>query len=216
MIKVLIADDHPVVRCGLRQLLEQDFVVMGEAANGREALDLLINGLDVNVVLADVSMPVMDGLQLAQAVQENFDNLPLVLLTMRDEESIVQQAFDNGVITFLFKTADTQELIFALKQAALGKPYICSELADRMIKRSGTLAKLRQSAREITTDIDFSKRELEVLELIADGYTNEQAADKLFTSRRTVEGHRQAMLDKTGCRNSLALVRFAMRNGLLT
>jgi DNA-binding NarL/FixJ family response regulator len=214
MIKLLIADDHEIVRRGLKQLLEPDFIITGEAANGQEALDLLSGGLEVDVVLTDIGMPVVDGLQFALAVREKFGDLPVVLLTMREEENLIQQAFNTGVNSFLFKTADTQELKFALLQAAAGRPYICSELTDRMIKRSAMLAKT-QSGQSAAPDIEFSKREMEVLELIADGYTNEQAADKLFTSRRTVEGHRQAMLDKTGCRNSLALVRFVMRHGLL-
>lgn len=216
MNKVLIVDDHPIIRHGLKQLLERDYIISGEAANGREALDLLISGIETNIILTDYKMPLMDGLQLARAMQENFSHLPLVLLTMSEDDSIIQQAFDYGIGNLVFKSADPQELLFALNQAAMGKRYLCSELTDRLIKHSGEFNKRRQPGGGSAVEVDFSKREFEVLELIAEGYTNEQAADKLFTSRRTVEGHRQAMLDKTGARNSLALIRFAMRNGLLT
>ncbi|MFD2147385.1 response regulator [Mucilaginibacter antarcticus] len=215
MIRVLIADDHHVVRCGIRQLLENEngFIVSGEAADGNAALKLLENGVEADVLLADVNMPGMDGLELTRNIRQTYPELKIVLLTMQEEESYIQKAFGAGVQNYVFKTAGTEEVIFALKQAASGKSYVCSSLTERLIKQSGEIHSTSQIGE--TSDIKFSKREMEVIELMAEGHTNEEIADKLFTSRRTVEGHRQAMIDKTGCRNSLALIRFAMRHRLL-
>lgn len=214
MIRVLIVDDHHIVRRGIKQLLQEEsgFEVSGEAADGKQALELLAAGLKTDILLADVNMPVMDGLALTKEVRERYRDLIVVLLSMQEDDNFVQQAFNYGITNYVFKTADSEELVFALKQASTGKSYVCSSLTERLIKRSSIIT----NAFEIKdTNIEFSTREMEVLRLIADGFTNEEAADRLFTSRRTVEGHRQSMIDKTGCRNSLALVRFAMQHGLL-
>lgn len=215
MIHVLVADDHEIVRCGISKLLtsQSDFVVTGEAADGMEVLRLLENGVKADVLLADINMPGMNGIELMQKVRERYSDVKLVLLTMQDQPESVQKAFGVGVHNYLFKTAGAEEVIFAVRQAVSGKPYLCADLTERLINQS-TSSFISTSTKNV--DVEFSRREMEVLSLIAEGYTNEEAADKLFTSRRTVEGHRQAMIDKTGCRNSLALIRFAMRNGLLT
>jgi DNA-binding NarL/FixJ family response regulator len=215
MIRILIVDDHDVVRQGIKQLLlhESGFDVSGEAANGKQALELLTSGVKTDVLLADVNMPEMDGLELAKAARENFDGLAVVLLSMHEDENIVQQAFKNGVTNYVSKTANIEELVFALKQASAGKSFVSSSLTHRLIK--GTTVKPYTFAEDDNVKVEFSDREMDVLKLIADGFTNVEAANKLFTSRRTVEGHRQSMMDKTKSRNSLALVRFAMRHGLL-
>ncbi|WP_457127290.1 response regulator [Mucilaginibacter sp. HD30] len=213
-IRILLADDHCVVRDGIRQILKQepDFVIAGEGENGREIIDLLESGTEADVLLADLSMPIMDGIQLAEAVGVNYPNLKVVLLTFQEDEAFVQRAFQAGIKSYLFKTSDPHEMAFAVRQVASGNTYLCSNLANNLIKQ--ITAWSRKSPVE-ATNIEFSERELDVLRLIADGFTNEEAADKLFTSRRTVEGHRQSMIDKTSSRNSLALVRFAVEHGLL-
>lgn len=214
MIRILIADDHQIVRRGLRQVLQQqpDLEVVGEGANGYEILELLKNGVKANVLLSDLSMPLMGGLELAKTITAEYPDLEIILLTIQEEESYIQQAFQAGIKSYIFKTAHEDELIFAVRQVARRQPYLCADLADKVIKR---LAVSGQVPGVTTSDVDFSERELEVLRLIAAGYTNEEAADKLFTSKRTVEGHRQSMIDKTGSRNSLALISFAMRHGIL-
>lgn len=215
MIRILIADDHQVVRRGLRQVFEQQtgVEVVGEGANGKEILDLLGGGLQADVLLTDMSMPVMDGIELAKAVTTSYPGLEIILLTIQEEESYIQRAFNAGVKSYIFKTAHEEELVFAVRQVARHQPYLCAGLSDKIIKRIGLPTGVSGT---VAADVEFTEREMEVLRLIAAGYTNEEAAEKLFTSKRTVEGHRQAMIDKTGSRNSLALISFAMRNGLLS
>jgi two-component system response regulator NreC len=215
MIRILIADDHQLVRRGLRLLLEQepDLSVVSEGSNGLEIMELLRSGVEADVLLADLNMPVMDGLELAKAIAEEYPSVQIILLTIQEEESYIQQAFQAGIKSYLFKTADAEEVVFAVRQVARKKSYLCADLAAKMIRRLSASSDFSATA---NNDVEFSDREMEVLRLIAAGFTNEEAADKLFTSRRTVEGHRQAMIDKTGSRNSLALVAFAIRHGLLS
>jgi len=214
MIKVLIADDHAMVRRGISRTLEdeQDIEVVGEGKNGLEILALLDGGVQADVLLTDLNMPGMDGLGLARAVSESYPDLQVVLLTIQEDDQHIQQSFQQGVKSYLFKTAGENEIVFAIRQVAAGQPYLCSGLADKVISKiaipNGTVAK--------AADVEFSDRELEALRLIAAGFTNEETAEKMFTSKRTVEGYRQSMIDKTGSRNSLALIAFAMRHGLLT
>jgi DNA-binding NarL/FixJ family response regulator len=214
MINIILAEDQQLVRSGLRHILarEPEFNVTGEAGDGQQVLDLLESGVKADVLLTDIGMPKINGLEVAATVQARFPAVNVVLLTMQDEEKYIQKAFQAGVKSYLLKTTDADELIFAIKQVARDRSYLCSSVADSLIKRL-TPGQVLTSDR--MQNVDFSKREMEVLQLIADGYTNEEAADKLFTSRRTVEGHRQSMINKTGARNTPALIRFAMRHGII-
>ena len=213
-IRILLADNHHLIRCGVKQLLTQevDFTIAGEAENGSQILDLIKNGTEADVLLTDVSMPVMDGIQLSRTIRDNYPNLKIILLTVPEEEGFMQQAFQVGITGYVFKSAHPMELSYAVRQVASGRTYFCSGVSAYFIKQAAAQA---NNKKKTFTDVDFSERELDVLKLIAEGFTNEEAADKLFTSRRTVEGHRQAMINKTGCRNSLALVRFAVQHGFI-
>ncbi|MCD8739122.1 response regulator transcription factor [Mucilaginibacter roseus] len=157
-------------------------------------------------------MPEMNGLELAKVIHEKYPDLQTILLTIQEDDQHIQQAFQHGIKSYLFKTAGEKEVLFAIRQVAEGQPYLCAGLSDRVIKKIA----IPQGANTKAEGIEFSERELEALQLIAAGFTNEETADKMFTSKRTVEGYRQAMIEKTGSKNSLALIAFAMRHGLLT
>jgi DNA-binding NarL/FixJ family response regulator len=214
MVNIILAEDHQLVRSGLRHILarEPEFNVTGEAGDGQQVLDMLEAGVKADVLLTDISMPKVNGLEVAATVQSRFPTVHVLLLTIQEEEKYIQKAFQAGVKSYLLKTADSEELIFAIKQVARNRSYLCSSVADSLIKR---MTPGQPFTSEHVHKVDFSKREMEVLNLIAEGYTNEEAADKLFTSRRTVEGHRQSMINKTGTRNTPALIRFAMRHGII-
>jgi len=214
MIKVLIADDHQMVRRGISRTLddEQDIEVVGEGKNGLEILALLESGVSADVLLTDLNMPEMDGLQLAGAVSQRYPHIQVILLTIQEDDQHIQQAFQQGIKSYLFKTANENEVVFAIRQVFAGQPYLCAGLSDRVIKRIA----IPPGAKANADGVEFSDRELEALRLIAAGFTNEETADKMFTSKRTVEGYRQSMIDKSGSKNSLALITFAMRHGLLT
>jgi len=215
MINVLLADDHHLVRQGIRLLLSEakDITVNGEAANGHEALNMLASKLPVDVLLADVLMPDMSGLELAEQIQRNYPNIAVVLLTVCEDDKCLHYAFNAGISGYLLKTTDQDELLFAIRQAARKKKYVCADLADSLMTNVAT--NFPQHERELAANISFGGRELDVLRLMAEGFSNKEIADQLFTSKRTVEGHRQAMFNKTETKNAAQLIRFAMRAGII-
>jgi DNA-binding NarL/FixJ family response regulator len=216
MIKILLAEDHNIVRNGLKSILEkEDYIeVTGEAVNGADALTLLASGSKPDVLIADMNMPVMGGIELTEKLKKIYPDLKVMILSALDHEKYVIKAFHSGVNGYLLKSADADELLFAIRHVYNNNQYICSELTNRFLER--LLAIPDSASPENINNIDFSSRELEILGLIAEGFTNQEIADKLFTSRRTVEGHRQSLMDKTGSRNSAVLIRFAIINGVIS
>jgi len=216
MIKIMLAEDHQIVRNGIKSLLEKErnFQMVGEASNGIDAIKLLEEGIETDVILADVNMPKMDGLELVRNVKARFPHIKTLILSMLDHEKYVANVLNVGAMGYLLKNVDHKEMVFAIDHVNQGKPYICSELSIKIFKK---LAKQITQQQDGDDDVaDFTQRELEVLSLIAEGLTNQEIADKLFTSKRTVEGHRQNMIDKTGVKNTAALVQYAFRAGLIS
>lgn len=215
MIRILLAEDHNIVRNGIKNLLEREpnFDVIGEATNGAEVLQLVKDGLTPDIILADMNMPGLGGLEMAEKLKDTSCKAKVIVLTMIDHEKYVIKAFKNGVMGYLLKNVSSDEMVFAINHIHNDGHYICSELALRFMNR---LAQMPEpSDAEDTSDVEFTKREMEVLALTAEGYTNQEIADKLFTSKRTVEGHRQAMINKTGTRNTIALIKYALQHGII-
>lgn len=217
MIRVILTEDHNVVRNGIKSILEKEnnLEIVAEATNGKQTIELLEQGMNADVILADVNMPEMSGMEMTVEVKSRFPKVKVIILTMLDHEKYILQAFKNGASAYILKNITSDELIFCIKHVCLNNDrYICNELALRMLDR--LINKPEPVAPNENTEIDLSKREVEVLSLIAEGYTNFEIADKLFTSKRTVEGHRQNLLDKTGSRNTAALIRYAILSGLIS
>ncbi|WP_129714059.1 response regulator transcription factor [Pedobacter sp. SYP-B3415] len=214
MINILLAEDHSIVRNGIKVLLEthSDFRVQGEAKDGLEALNLVRSGLTPDIILADLSMPGMGGIELLDELKKAGSVSKFVFLTMIESHESVSQAFRAGADGYLLKNIDPDELLFSLRIIQKGTRYLCSELSSLLIDR------LLSRDFPVTPDpaIEFSPREVEILNLIADGHTNVEMADALFISKRTIEGHRQSLLDKTGSKNTAALIRFAVTNGYIS
>jgi DNA-binding NarL/FixJ family response regulator len=158
-------------------------------------------------------MPEMDGISLIAQLRTLSPSTHIVMLSMLDNEKYVAQAFIEGARGYLLKNVGEEELNFALRYVAGGGKYLCAELAEKLLDKL-TQTTLQQPEAN-GQHIDFSLREMEVLHLIAEGYTNTEMADKLFLSKRTIEGHRQALIDKTGAKNTAALIRFAVVNGFI-
>lgn len=218
MINVLLTEDHNVVRNGIKSLLEKDDVlkVVGEATNGRQTLELLEKGINTDIILTDVNMPEMSGIQMTVEVKSKFPKIKVIILSMLDHEKYIIEAFKAGALGYILKNVTADELIFALKHVCNNNErYICSEMSLRLLDKLIHKPETSIISPDKSIEIDLSKREVEVLALIAEGYTNLEIADKLFTSKRTVEGHRQNLIDKTGSRNTAALIRYAIVNGLI-
>ena len=214
MINIILAEDHNIVRNGIKLLLEADeqIRVLGEGNNGIEVMKLLASG-EVDMIIADINMPEMDGMQLLREVKAKYPKIKVVMLSMHDHEKYVMEAFKNGGDGYLLKNVGADELIFAVKFVNQGRRYLCSELTmslmDTMLQSKQYLMSMPDN------EIDFSLGELEILQLVAEGLTNLEMSEKLFLSKRTIEGHRQSLLDKTGSKNSAALIRYGVIKGLI-
>ncbi|RZK60557.1 MAG: response regulator transcription factor [Pedobacter sp.] len=215
VIRVFLVEDHNIVRNGIKVLLETDpeIEVVGEATNGKEALTYFDNGLTTDIVITDLNMPEIDGISLIKLLKESLPEIKIVVLSMHDNEEYLTAAFSAGADGYLLKNVAAHELIFALKHIYSGYKYVCSELS---VKTISSLHPVSNKNAEPAIDVDFSVREMEVLELIAEGLTNAEISEKLFLSRRTVEGHRQTLLEKTGSKNTAMLIRFAFINSLIS
>lgn len=215
MLKIILAEDHIIVRNGIKMLLESQsgVQVIAEAANGLEVLELIAAGNIPDIVLTDINMPEMDGISLIKELKSTHPHVKVVVLSMLDNEKYVAQAFIEGCNGYLLKNVNEDEMVFALKTVSAGTKYLCAELTQKVLERY--VQNLSLQSHNNNQQIDLSMREIEVLHLVADGYTNQEMADKLFLSKRTVEGHRQTLIDKTGSKNTAALIRFAVVNGYL-
>lgn len=215
MLNLILAEDHNIVRNGIKMLLEadKDIRIVGEAVNGVEVLDMIAAGVQADIVMADINMPELDGISLIKELKLSSPLTRLVMLSMLDNEKYIAQAFSEGAYGYLLKNVNSDELIFSLKHIHGGGKYLCAELAiqllDKLIHTSS------MPLHQTNPQIDFSMREIEILHLIAEGLTNSEMSDKLFISKRTIEGHRQSLIEKTGSRNTAALIRFAVLSGIV-
>jgi len=211
---VILAEDDNLVRDGIRLLLETHggFRVIGEAHNGLEAIELLKEGKKPDVILADINMPDMDGIELIKAVKDYDPKIQVVMLSMLANEKYIIQSFSEGASGYLLKTVSPDELIFSLKQVVSGERYISSDLSFGLLERS---AKQPPIVPAEPLNLHLNSREMEILKLIGEGLTNSEMGEKLFISRRTVEGHRQNLMDKTGCKNTASLIKYAVLNRLI-
>lgn len=208
MIKLILADDHHLVRQGFRALLESlDSVeIVGEAANGQQVIDLLRSGKHAQIVLMDAEMPVLDGLAATEQIMRDFLGVRVIMLTMLNTKEIIQKAVEKGVKGFLFKNASKHELSEAIRRVAEGETYFASEVASVLLSpaKSSTNSILEQ----------LSEREIEILKLVAEGFSSTEIGDKLFISPRTVDTHRNNLIQKLNVHGIVGLVRFAIQHKL--
>jgi DNA-binding NarL/FixJ family response regulator len=209
-IKVFLVDDHTLFLNGLKLLLGSmpEFVVVGQASNGREFLSGY-KAKNPDVVLMDISMPEMDGIQASRLALEADPDLKIVTLSMYGDQEYYSKMLECGVRGFLLKDSDINEVKMAIHAVAEGGNYFSHELLRNLI-----LAK-KEHDHPVVDEEQLSEREMEVLIEICQGLSNSEIADKLFISKRTVEKHRANILFKTSCKNTASLVVFAIRNHLI-
>ncbi|WP_433863796.1 response regulator [Sphingobacterium thalpophilum] len=216
MTEIILVDDHQVVRNGLRLLLESNgtFEVVQELGSAEETLLYLEHHQRPDLILTDLGMKEMDGTTLTKILKNIYPEMKVAVLSMIEEQAKVVEAFNAGADGYLSKGADYDELLFGISQVAAGKQYLTTAIALDFVRSYKTFTP--ETNRAITLQqYDISERELMVLELIAAGHTNAEIADKIFLSKRTVEGHRQHLLEKTNTKNTAGLIRFAFQNNLL-
>jgi DNA-binding NarL/FixJ family response regulator len=210
--RVLLADDHPIVLHGLRDLLdaEADFRVVGEASDGAEAVRLAAER-DVDLAVLDVSMPRMTGLQAAQELHARMPGVRVLMLSMHENEQILYEALRNGASGFVLKTAADRDLVHACRATMRGETFLYAGAVAALVRDH-----LERAARgEAGPPDPLTPREVEVVKLVAEGHTSDEIAELLIISRKTVDRHRANILEKLGMRDRVDLTRYAIRRGLI-
>ncbi len=212
MPTIVLADDHDVVRRGLQFILEAepDFEIVGEAADGLETIHI-IEQLQPDVLVVDVMMPGLSGLEVSRRAAEVAPHTSVVVVSMYPNEAYVMEALQSGAKAYVLKNSTQDELIPAVREAAIGRRYISEALAD-------TIEAYMKKAKDGVISDSYemlSNREREVLHLAAEGLTNAEIAERLFLSPRTIEDHRSSMMHKLGLHTHVDLVRYALRRGIL-
>jgi len=212
MIRILIAEDHLMVRAGLRALLEKagDIHVIGEASNGQEAIEMT-EALRPDVLIMDIMMPRMNGIQAAENIREMKLSTYILLLSMYSDEGFVQQALQYGVKGYVLKSSVSDELLQAVRTVAAGKAYFSIPISEIV----QSTANSRSASQEGDSFSTLSPREKEILQLIAEEHTSAEIANMLFISEKTVEKHRTKLMEKLNVRNLAGLVRLAVKYHLV-
>ncbi|HPT15588.1 MAG TPA: response regulator transcription factor [Bacteroidales bacterium] len=214
--KILLVDDHHLVRTGIANLLagEPDLEIIGEASNAGEMIDLL-KQQEPDLAVLDIALPDMSGIELARQMAKEFPRVKVVFLSMYTSEEFVFNAINSGAKGYLPKNTSRSELLEAIRAVAKGEEYFAESISNTILKsyikkaKSGNLEQLRDESL-------LSKRELEVLRLFAQGLTNQEIADKLFISIRTVESHKNHIMQRLELKTTVDLIKFAIRNNLVT
>ena len=213
MIRVLIAEDHLMVRAGIRALLEKagDIHVMGEASNGQEAIEMT-EALKPDVLIMDIMMPRMTGIQAAENIREMKLPTYILLLSMYSDEGFVHQALQCGVKGYVLKSSVSDELLWAVRAVANGKTYLSAPIAEIVVESATHSYSDLQDSDPLS---NLSPREKEILQLIAEEYTSAEIGKMLFISEKTVEKHRTKLMEKLNVRNLAGLVRLAVKYHLV-
>lgn len=213
-IKVMLCDDHAILRSGLTRLLgeQEDIEVVGEAENGREAVQK-VQELYPDIVLMDIGMPVMNGMEATKQIKKRNPDIKVLVLTMHDNEEYLFQVLQAGASGYVLKKAADSDLVNAIHVVARGDCFLYPSAAKMVVE--DYLEKLR-SGQEPTSSYDtLTDREREILKLVAEGYTNREIAESLFISVKTVETHKSNIMEKLNLHKRAELVRYAIRKGIL-
>lgn len=219
-ITVVLADDHVIVRNGIKALLEneEDIRVIGEASNGKKALEIA-RDLQPDIILMDISMPVLNGIEATRYLPEVATRTKSLILSMYDREEYVFQSIESGASGYLLKDSEKGELLKAIKEVANGGKYFSSPVANILaenylnsLKKKKEQPKMQSSLH--LEDFDLTKKEIQILELVARGMSNKEIAHKLDKSIRTVETQRFHLMKKLGLKNVVELVNFAKEHSV--
>ncbi len=211
-IQIAIVDDHEIVRDGIKILLEDEpgFEIVGEAKNGKEAVELCEEN-EIDLAIMDITMPEMDGIKATKIIKENHPDVKILALTMLSEDQHIRKMIKAGASGYILKSSGKEELIKAINSIVNGQHYFSDDATQSILKELVNPAVTKISDPE---DINISDRELEILKLIVNEYTNQEIADELYISVRTVDAHRRNLLQKTGAKNTAGLVKYAIKNQL--
>lgn len=212
IIKVVIADDHEIFRDGLKLMIEsaKNIQLIGEAANGIELVNL-VEQSNPDIVVTDIKMPQMDGVEATKLIREQYPHIEVIALSMFDDEQLILEILEAGAIGYLLKNSDKTEMIDAINMAYKHQSYYCKQTSAKLAK---LIAYSKQVNQKKQKESEFSEREKEIIKLICAEYTNKEIGEKLFLSTRTVEGYRMKILEKMDAKNIVGIVIEAIRLGI--
>jgi len=213
MINIILADDHQIVREGLISLLDDAPMIMchGEAKNGQEALDLLVKHKGIDIAVLDIEMPVMDGVEATRQIKAKYPEVKVLILTMYTKHEFITSLIKEGASGYILKERGREELINAIQAVYRGEHYFGERVTSKLIE--GMRQRPRPSEQEKI--VKLTKREKEVLKLIAEGMTTPQISARLFIAHSTVETHRRNLIDKLDVPNSKGLVAYAVKHQII-
>jgi DNA-binding NarL/FixJ family response regulator len=211
--KILIADDHAMIRDGVKSLLKQnkEYVIAGEAVSGRQAIDKF-NELQPDLLILDISMPDMNGMEVSKTILEQDVAANIIILSMYDDEDYITRCMELGVKGYVVKNESGNELDHAIKSVLNGKTYFSNQVQQVIFKKYSQNVVRKKEKQDL---IKPTKREVEIIKLISEGLTSQEMADRLFISLRTVETHRGNLLKKMGVKNAVELIRKAQQMELI-
>jgi DNA-binding NarL/FixJ family response regulator len=208
-MKILLVDDHKLIRDAIHSYLDQDqeFDVIGQVSNGVEAIEFL-EGTSVDVVMMDINMPIMDGVDCTREITKRWSDVKVLALTMMSDNQHIKQMMNAGAVGYILKNCTQEEVKDALRTVNAGDTYYSSEVTETVMQNMMKRKPLKKS--HLVVDIPLTEREKEVLRLIIKEYTNQEIADELFISPRTVDAHKRNLLEKTDSKNVAGLVLYAI------
>ncbi|MCD4746246.1 MAG: response regulator transcription factor [Bacteroidales bacterium] len=213
-IKILIADDHQLIIDGIKSLINNvpQFDLIAEANNGKEAVKIakLINP---DIVLMDIDMPIMNGIEATEKIKSFNPEIKIIILSMHNEKGLVKKLIRLGADGYLLKNSDQNELIEAISKVASGQQYFSPEVTMSLLNKE---TEIKSSFKANSIISDLTDREIEILKLIAQGYSNKEIGEKLFISHRTVDTHRTNLMKKINVSNIAGIIRFAIKNGFVS
>ncbi|MBZ0203443.1 MAG: response regulator transcription factor [Ignavibacteria bacterium] len=214
--KILIVDDHEVVRDGLRNILTSldNISIAGEAGNGEDAVKMY-STLKPDLVIMDISMPGMNGIEATRVIKEKDPDARILILTMHDNQEYLNQIIRSGAKGFILKNTDKEELLEAVKTVSGGENFFSKDISKLIIDNYIRTAKETEK-NDGYKEVPLTKREIEILKLIASGYSNQEIANILYISYNTVDTHRKNIMHKLSIKNTAGLVRYAIEKGLIS
>ncbi len=212
-IRIAIADDHEIFREGFKLLLrdQTEAQLVGEAENGRELLQL-VETAKPDVVIADIKMPVMDGVDACRAIKKKFPDVQVIALSMFNEDSLIVDMLEAGAKGYLLKNTNKPELLTAVRTVYEGRTYYCSATSDKLTRM---IAESKFNPYRNQPIVRFTPRELDIIKLMCQQFTSKEIASKLDLSIRTVESHREKIQEKTGSKNAIGIVIYAIKHELV-
>lgn len=212
-IKVLLADDHPVVRDGLRSVIDkkaEDIKIIGEASNGNDALEMAKKN-QVDIYVLDISMPILNGIETTDRLIKMNPDSKIIILSIHDSHIFVEKALKSGARGYILKESATEEVIHAIREVYKGRFFLSPAISKFIVK--GFIGKM-QGYRRYEKPVNLTQREREILQLIAESFTNKETARKLNISLYTVQVHRRNIMQKLGLHKYADLVRYAIKEGI--